>query len=144
MKKTLIIFASLAMAATVVFGQEMYKCPDPSGSGAILFQNKPCPLDGSGPQINATPTPQASIDADAGVVHSESSTASDALLERQRRNAEVAGSLSRQDFLHREGGLAGLGGGDAGSGRRGPVHVRSYTRSDGTAVRSYTRSLPSR
>lgn len=61
------------------------------------------------------------------------------LLEKQRRNAVVVDGMTRQDVLYQEGSLAGMGGGD-----RGSVHVRSYTRSDGTSVSGYTRSLPAR
>lgn len=78
------------------------------------------------------------------------------LEERQARNAAVAEGLVRQTRTYQEGSLAeygkyftgGSGGGslddtDYSPGSRS-VHVRSYTRSDGTRVRSHYRSRPRR
>lgn len=70
--------------------------------------------------------------------------------ERRQRNVEVVESMAQQDPIYREGSLAAAYSGGGGYGRhhiRGisgakDVHVRSYTRSDGTFVRSHYRSSP--
>ena len=73
-------------------------------------------------------------------------------IEQQRKNIEVIQGLVNQDPLYQEGSLAGYGssyygGGYYGGGHHGhhgPVHVRGYTRSDGTYVGSHYRSAPRR
>jgi len=79
------------------------------------------------------------------------------LEERQARNADIAAGLVRQTKTYQEGSLAEYGkyftGGSGASRsdsdyesdlRNRPVHVRSYTRSDGTHVRSHYRARPRR
>ncbi len=109
----------LMLAALPAMGQQVYKCQTPEGT--LLLQQAPCKEEAAAP-------------------------AADELLERQQRNAEVLESLTRQTATYQEGSLGGLGGYGGGGGRsrggHGPVHVRSYTRGDGTHVNSYYRAAP--
>jgi hypothetical protein len=109
----------LMLVALPAMGQQVYKCRTPEGT--LLLQQAPCKEDAAEPDA-------------------------DELLTRQQRNAEVLESLTRQTSTYQEGSLGGFGGYGGGGGRshsvHGPVHVRSYTRGDGTRVNSYYRSAP--
>lgn len=139
---------SIAIALTLIFsapsiGQTVYKCPSETPGGTPVLQQTPCP-GGAAIPINLTPFADGVDGADGD----------DELLEKQRRSAEVLESMTRQDALYQEGSLAGAysGGGGSGGDRIGrrsggrfgdrPVHVRAYTRSDGTYVHSYDRARP--
>lgn len=134
MKRILMLCACLL--AVPAFGQTIYKCPAATPDAPPILQQTPC---ANGEAISTKP---AASGASTTVDHD--------LLERQQRNAEVMQSMTRQDSLYQEGSLAGWGssGGSygAGGGRsyNKPVHVRAYTRKDGTAVRGHYRALPDR
>lgn len=109
----------LMLAALPAMGQQVYKCQTPEGT--LLLQQAPCKEEAAAPEA-------------------------DELLDRQQRNAEVLESLTRQTATYQEGSLGGLGGYSGGGGRshggHKPVHVRSYTRGDGTRVDSHYRAAP--
>jgi len=53
------LWISLILLAPPAFGQQMYKCPDPSG--IVKFQQMPCTLQGGGEAVTVKPIPSSGI-----------------------------------------------------------------------------------
>lgn len=96
MNRTILIIA-IALSAAPAVGQQMYKCPDPSG--VVKFQQIPCSPQGGGEAITVNAPKASSGD---GLRESERAymQASSERLEKQRQADEVENQ--RQEALRVE------------------------------------------